>query len=65
VPDREPNDATPFLPEPSSLKGLRDATAGCRGCHLRRGATQTVLGGGRKASRIMLSSFRVTRHRAG
>src|SRR5918998_1224574 len=27
---------------------------GCRGCHLWRGATQTVFGEGRKASRVML-----------
>ena len=50
----EPNDATPFLPERSSLKALRKASAGCRGCHLWRGATQTVFGEGRKASRLML-----------
>jgi len=50
----EPNDATPFLPERSSLKGLREASAGCRGCHLWRGTTQTVFGEGRKRSRLML-----------
>ena len=50
----EPNDATPFLPERSSLKALREASEGCRGCHLWRGATQTVFGEGRKASRLML-----------
>jgi uracil-DNA glycosylase family protein len=50
----EPNDATPFLPERPSLKALREAAAGCRGCHLWRGATQTVFGEGRKASRLML-----------
>jgi uracil-DNA glycosylase family protein len=54
VPAEEPNDATPFLPERSSLKALRDAAAVCRGCHLWRGATQTVFGEGRKASRVML-----------
>jgi DNA polymerase len=54
VPAEEPNDATPFLPERSSLKTLREAAAGCRGCHLWRGATQTVFGDGRKSSRIML-----------
>jgi uracil-DNA glycosylase len=54
VPDQEPNDATPFLPERRSLKALREASAGCRGCHLWRGATQTVFGEGRKASRVML-----------
>jgi uracil-DNA glycosylase len=50
----EPNDASPFLPERHSLKALREASAGCRGCHLWRGATQTVFGDGRKASRLML-----------
>jgi uracil-DNA glycosylase len=50
----EPNDATPFLPERRSLKGLRDASAACRGCHLWRPATQTVFGEGRKSSRVML-----------
>ena len=47
-------DATPFLPERLSLKALREASAGCRGCHLWRPATQTVFGEGRKSSRIML-----------
>jgi DNA polymerase len=51
---QEPNDATPFLPERSSLKALREASQGCRGCHLWRGATQTVFGEGRKAARVML-----------
>jgi uracil-DNA glycosylase len=50
----EPNDATPFLPEKRSLKALREASAGCRGCHLWQGATQTVFGEGRKAARLML-----------
>jgi uracil-DNA glycosylase family protein len=47
-------DATRFLPERLSLKALREAAAGCRGCHLWRPATQTVFGEGRKSSRIML-----------
>jgi uracil-DNA glycosylase len=50
----EPNDATPFLPERRSLKALREAAAGCRGCHLWRPATQTVFGEGKKSSRLML-----------
>jgi uracil-DNA glycosylase len=50
----EPNDATRFLPERLSLKALREAAAGCRGCHLWRPATQTVVGEGRKSSRLML-----------
>jgi uracil-DNA glycosylase family protein len=47
-------DATPFLPERKSLKGLREAAAGCRGCHLYASATQTVFGDGRKRARIMM-----------
>jgi uracil-DNA glycosylase len=47
-------DATPFLPERRSLKSLREAAAGCRGCHLYAGATQTVFGEGLKRARLML-----------
>jgi uracil-DNA glycosylase len=49
----EPNDATPFLPEKRTLTTLREASAGCRGCHLWRGATQTVFGEGLKRARVM------------
>jgi uracil-DNA glycosylase len=49
----EPNDATPFLPERRTLRSLREAAAGCRGCHLWRGATQTVFGEGLKRARVM------------
>jgi uracil-DNA glycosylase len=54
VPDEHTGDATPYLPERLSLKALREAAAGCRGCHLWRPATQTVFGEGRKSSRLML-----------
>ena len=47
------NDATPFLPERSSLTALREAAAGCRGCHLWKPASQTVFGEGRKRARLM------------
>jgi uracil-DNA glycosylase len=51
----EPNDATPFLPDGRrSLTALRSAAAGCRGCHLWRGATQTVFGEGPARARVML-----------
>jgi uracil-DNA glycosylase family protein len=50
----EPNDATPFLPDTHSLSALREASVGCRGCHLWRGATQTVFGEGLKRARVML-----------
>jgi DNA polymerase len=54
MPEAEPNDATPFLPERRSMKSLREAAAGCRGCHLWRDSTQTVFGEGQKKSRLML-----------
>jgi uracil-DNA glycosylase len=54
VSDPEPNDATPFLPDKHTLPALRDAAAGCRGCHLWRAATQTVFGEGMKKARVML-----------
>jgi uracil-DNA glycosylase len=50
----DPNDATPFLPDRRTLEALRKAASGCRGCHLWRGATQTVFGEGLKRSRVML-----------
>src|SRR5919205_1745473 len=50
----EPNDATPFLPERRSLKALREAAQGCRGCHLWRNATQTVFGEGLKRAKVMM-----------
>jgi uracil-DNA glycosylase len=49
----EPNDARPFLPEKRTLSSLREAAAACRGCHLWRGATQTVFGEGLKRARVM------------
>jgi uracil-DNA glycosylase len=52
--EQEPNDATPFLPAKRTLDALREAAADCRGCHLWRGATQTVFGEGLKRSRVML-----------
>jgi uracil-DNA glycosylase family protein len=47
-------DATPFLPERRNLKSLREAAAGCRGCHLYAGATQTVFGEGLKRAKLMM-----------
>jgi uracil-DNA glycosylase family protein len=54
VAQAEPNDATPFLPERRTLASLREAAAGCRGCHLWREATQTVFGEGLKRARVVL-----------
>jgi uracil-DNA glycosylase len=47
-------DATPFLPERKTLKSLREAAAGCRGCHLYGRATQTVFGEGLKRARVVM-----------
>ena len=46
--------AEEYLPPRLSLKGLREAAAGCRGCDLYKDANQTVFGEGRKSSRMML-----------
>jgi uracil-DNA glycosylase len=54
MPQAEPNDTTPFLPQRRGLTSLRGAAAGCRGCHLWRRASQTVFGEGLKRSRVML-----------
>jgi DNA polymerase len=51
---QEPDDATPFLPDRHSIKALREAVQGCRGCHLWRPATQAVFGTGSPRSRLML-----------
>ena len=46
--------ASEFIPETGGLKAMREAAAGCRGCHLYEKATQTVFGEGRRSARIML-----------
>ncbi|MEA2148855.1 MAG: uracil-DNA glycosylase [Solirubrobacteraceae bacterium] len=51
---KEPEDATPFLPEERSLQALREAAARCRGCELYRCATQTVFGEGDEDARMIL-----------
>lgn len=51
---RAPSTARPFVPDTQSLAALREASAGCRGCPLYRGATQTVFGEGSKRARLML-----------
>lgn len=50
----ENNDAGPYVPATRSLKSLRTAAAGCRGCDLYAAATQTVFGAGRASARLML-----------
>jgi uracil-DNA glycosylase family protein len=47
-------DATPFLPDEMTLKALREAAAGCRGCHLYARATQTVFGEGLKRAKVIM-----------
>jgi len=49
--------ARELIPDRPTLPRLREAAAGCRGCHLWRGwrgATQTVFGDGRSSARIMV-----------
>src|ERR1700744_2891499 len=50
----EERSAADFLPGRISLKSLRDAAAGCRGCDLYKYATQTVFGEGPVRARLML-----------
>jgi DNA polymerase len=45
--------AADFLPEGLSLTALREAAAGCKGCHLWRVGTQTVFGEGARAADVM------------
>jgi uracil-DNA glycosylase family protein len=52
-PPSEPNDATPFLPKRRTMAALREAAAGCRGCHLWRGPNRTVFGEGPQRARLM------------
>jgi DNA polymerase len=47
-------DASPFVPDTSSLRTLREAAAGCRGCPLYGPATQTVFGEGPRRARLMM-----------
>ena len=46
--------AEAFLPDRISMRALREAAAGCRGCGLYEKATQTVFGEGRRNARMML-----------
>jgi len=45
--------AAEFIPPNPTLPRLREAAAGCRGCDLYEGATQTVFGEGLKKSKVM------------
>jgi uracil-DNA glycosylase len=46
-------DARAYLPEKPTLPRLREAAAGCRGCHLWKPATQTVFGEGAQGARLV------------
>jgi uracil-DNA glycosylase family protein len=46
--------AAPFVPPGADLERLREAAAGCRGCHLHENATQTVFGEGATTARVVL-----------
>ena len=46
--------AREFIPDGGGLAALREAAAGCRGCHLHEHATQTVFGEGPRTARIVL-----------
>jgi uracil-DNA glycosylase len=46
--------AAEFVPETNSLKAVREAAAGCRGCPLYGPATQTVFGEGLRRARLMM-----------
>jgi DNA polymerase len=46
--------AASFVPESRSLRALREAAGGCRGCPLWQDATQTVFGAGPRKAELML-----------
>jgi uracil-DNA glycosylase len=50
----EGTSAAEFVPDSRSLRALRQAASGCRGCPLWQGATQTVFGSGYKKAELML-----------
>jgi uracil-DNA glycosylase len=54
TPTVEPWTAEPFVPEKRSIKALRDAARGCRGCPLWKRGSQTVFGEGPAAARVLM-----------
>ena len=50
----ETGSAAPYVPERPTLPRLREAAAGCKGCHLWERGTQTVFGEGAASSTVML-----------
>src|ERR671939_1511556 len=49
----ETGSARDFLPERLNLTALREAAAGCKGCHLWQVGTQTVFGAGAREAEVM------------
>jgi DNA polymerase len=49
----ETGSAADFLPDRMNLTALREAAAGCRGCHLWQVGTQTVFGEGASHAQVM------------
>ena len=45
--------AAKYVPEKRSLRSLREAARGCRGCDLYKRATQTVIGEGKARAKLM------------
>jgi uracil-DNA glycosylase len=52
--DESTGSAAEFVPEKPTLPKLREAVAGCRGCHLYRDATQAVFGEGTSRAEVMM-----------
>ena len=50
----ETESAATYVPERPTLPRLREAAAGCRGCHLWESGTQTVFGEGARNADVML-----------
>jgi uracil-DNA glycosylase family protein len=50
----DPADPRSLIRDRPSLRALREAAAGCRGCGLYRNATQAVFGEGRAGAEVML-----------
>ena len=50
----ETGSAAAYVPERPTLPRLREAAAGCKGCHLWERGTQTVFGEGAASSTVML-----------
>lgn len=51
--DSENRSAADFMPEKRTLKNMKEAAAGCRGCDLYQCATQTVFGEGSAHARLL------------